>query len=64
MKPNCLGARRVSTWRLPVLLAAVLLAPARLLAAPGDILFSDNFEDGSLAPWTTTNGARSGVSHP
>ncbi|MDJ0941512.1 MAG: hypothetical protein QNJ00_17245 [Woeseiaceae bacterium] len=63
MKPLCRDARRVSTWRLPVLLAAVLLAPARLLAAPGDILFSDNFEDGTLAPWTTTNGARSGVSN-
>ncbi len=37
--------------------------PAASLAAPGDVLFSDNFEDGTLAPWTTTNGARSGVSN-
>lgn len=48
--------------RLPALLAAFLLVPVPLLAAPGDILFSDGFEDGLLAPWTTTNGARAGVS--
>ena len=35
----------------------------RAWAAPGDILFSDDFEDGTLSTWTTTNGARSGVSN-
>jgi uncharacterized repeat protein (TIGR01451 family) len=34
-------------------------APAH--AAPGDILFSDNFNDTSLAPWTTTDTSRSGI---
>lgn len=29
--------------------------------APGDILFSDNFERASLAPWTTTNPSVSGI---
>ena len=38
-----------------------LLAPFSVLAAPGDILFSDNFERGAMAPWTTTNGSRSGI---
>jgi len=33
------------------------------MSAPGDILFSDDFEDGTLASWTTTNGAISGVSN-
>ncbi len=44
---------------------AMLLMAATLAshAAPGDVLFSDSFEDGSLAPWTTTNAARSGVSN-
>ena len=42
--------------------AALFLLPVPLLAAPGDILFSDGFEDGSLAPWTTTNASVSGVS--
>ena len=31
-------------------------------AAPGDILYSDDFEDGTLTNWTNTNGSRSGVS--
>ena len=44
------------------MLAACILVPARLLAAPGDVLFSDGFEDGLLSPWTTSNGARAGVS--
>lgn len=47
--------------KLPALLAALLLLPVTATAAPGDILFSDNFNDGTLAPWTTTNGARSGI---
>jgi len=45
------------------LVGAFLLAPALALAAPGDILFSDDFEDGTLAAWTTTNGSISGVSN-
>ena len=45
------------------LLAAALLAPAVALSAPGDTLFADDFEDGTLAAWTTTNGFFSGVSN-
>jgi len=30
-------------------------------AAPGDVLFSDDFNDTSLAPWTTTDNTRSGI---
>jgi len=49
-------------FRNPHLLwIAVLLLPFSVLAAPGDILFSDNFERGALAPWTTTNNSRSGI---
>lgn len=44
-----------------VLLAALLVLPARGLAAPGDILFSDNFNDATLAPWATTDASRSGI---
>lgn len=39
----------------------VLLLPCTASAAPGDILFSDNFERANLAPWTTTNNSRSGI---
>ncbi len=46
-----------------MLSTALLLAPGLLLAAPGDTLFSDDFEDGSLAPWSTSNGSVSGVSN-
>ncbi len=34
---------------LVVLLAALIGVPASTLAAPGDILFADDFEDGTLA---------------
>ena len=47
-------------WRIALLWAA-LAAPVPALAVPGDILFSDNFERNNLAPWTTTNAARSGI---
>lgn len=47
-------------WRYVVLCSA-LAFPCQSLAVPGDILFSDNFERASLAPWTTTNAARSGI---
>ena len=45
---------------LSLLLAAVWLLPA---SAHAQTLFSDNFEDGTLAPWTTSNTNRSGVSN-
>lgn len=45
------------------LVAAVFLFPVAAFSAPGDILFADDFEDGTLAGWTTTNGSRSGVSN-
>jgi uncharacterized repeat protein (TIGR01451 family) len=38
-------------------------ASLTVFAAPGDVLFSDSFEDGSLAPWTRTNGGRANVSN-
>ena len=37
------------------------LVPVVAAAAPGDILFSDDFNDGTLAPWTTSNASRSGI---
>jgi len=40
-----------------------MMLPGLLLAAPGDTLFSDDFEDGTLAPWSTSNGTVSGVSN-
>lgn len=46
-----------------ILSTALILAPGLLLAAPGDTLFSDDFEDGTLAPWSTSNGTVSGVSN-
>lgn len=42
-----------------LLVALVHALPAR--AAPGDALFSDNFNDFPLAPWTTTDTSRSGM---
>ncbi len=39
----------------------IVLFPVAALAAPGDILFSDNFSRATLAPWTTTNAAVSGI---
>lgn len=46
---------------LPALLAALLVLPCTAPAAPGDILFSDDFNDATLAPWTTTDATRSGI---
>ena len=34
-----------------------------LYAAPGDVLFSDDFNDGSIAPWTRSVNSRSNVSN-
>ena len=50
-----------ATW-VAVLTLSIALSGAGH-AAPGDILFSDDFEDGTLASWTTSNGSRSGVSN-
>jgi uncharacterized repeat protein (TIGR01451 family) len=47
--------------RLLALPAAIALLPVAGQTAPGDTLFSDNFNDGTLAPWTTTNATRSGI---
>ncbi|MDJ0698273.1 MAG: hypothetical protein QNJ07_00345 [Woeseiaceae bacterium] len=48
----------------PAVTALILLAAGTTAtAAPGDVLFSDGFEGGAIAPWTTTNAARSGVSN-
>ncbi len=42
-------------------LALFLGSGPLVVAAPGDVLFSDNFERASLAPWTTNNSTRSGI---
>ena len=39
--------------------ATAVSVPA--FGAPGDIIYSDDFERNSLAPWTTTDSSRSGV---
>lgn len=44
-----------------VFLWAALGLSAVAYAAPGDILFSDNFERGSLGPWTASNNSRAGI---
>lgn len=41
----------------------LMVLPGLLLAAPGDLLFNDGFEDGTLSAWSTTNSAISGVSN-
>ena len=46
--------------RLGALLALAMTASV-VRAAPGDVLFSDDFNRASLAPWTTTNASRSGI---
>ncbi len=46
---------------LASLLATAPLCLRPALAAPGDILFSDNFERATLPPWTTTNASVSGI---
>lgn len=45
------------------IITAVLLFPIAAFSAPGDVLFSDDFEDGTLASWTTTNASVTGVSN-
>jgi uncharacterized repeat protein (TIGR01451 family) len=46
---------------LAALLVALICVPGGSIAAPGDILFSDNFSRNNLAPWTTSNPAVSGI---
>lgn len=57
--------RKDSCHLPPLLRAAVLLlalsAALPVHAVPGDVLFLDNFERAALGPWTTNNGARSGI---
>lgn len=43
------------------MMLVALLAPGVALSAPGDVLFSDNFERANIAPWTTNNSFRSGI---
>lgn len=47
--------------QLLLLSVALATVPGVAIAAPGDILYSDNFNDATLAPWTTTNGSRAGI---
>ncbi|MGI9234991.1 MAG: hypothetical protein ACR2RD_15265, partial [Woeseiaceae bacterium] len=46
---------------LRIFFLALIIAPGLVVGAPGDILFSDDFEDGTLAGWFTTNAGVSGV---
>jgi len=55
--PN--GLREQALGTLSALLITFL--PIAAPAAPGDILFSDNFSRATLAPWTTTNASASGI---
>lgn len=51
-----------TTWKARLAsAAALLLALSNAIAAPGDVLFSDNFNDNSLAPWTASNSSRAGI---
>ncbi len=43
------------------LFLAVLMWPVVVLAAPGDVLFSDNFERTSLAPWNADVDSAAGI---
>jgi len=58
-----IGDKSSSILRLPAVLACLAMLPAAALGAPGDVLFSDNFNDGTLAPWTTTDATRSGITN-
>lgn len=51
---------KVPLWQRILLWSACVL-PCVGYAAPGDILFNDNFERSGLAPWTTTNPGVSGI---
>jgi len=57
MDPEHNKSRPIRVAALLVLLAS----PAVVIAAPGDILFSDDFNDATLAPWTTSDASRSGI---
>jgi len=54
--------RRISVIARTAMLLSSLSTPGQVFAAPGDIVFSDNFERATLAPWTTTNAGASGIS--
>ena len=47
-------------WAVSVPSLLLLLSPP-VLAAPGDVLFSDNFERNNIAPWVRSNNQRSGI---
>lgn len=44
-----------------VTLLAFALSPLAARALPGDVLFFDDFERGSLGPWTASNNGRAGI---
>ena len=54
------GRARSRTARCLLLLACSLALATPLHAAPGDVLFSDDFESG-MGQWSTTNSNRSGI---
>ena len=56
MTPIRLGRRLLAAC-----LTLLLLWHAAAMAAPGDVLFSDDFNRAALGPWTTTNASRSGI---
>ena len=51
---------KAPNWRA-LLLCLAAAYPTAARTAPGDVLFSDNFERANLAPWTTTDAVRSGI---
>lgn len=52
---------RISLFPGTALILAVLILPGRSYGAPGDVLFSDDFERATLSPWTTTDASISGI---
>lgn len=56
------GSIDTASWRrLTAAITILLILPGSLFAAPGDTLYSDDFNDGALAPWATTDASRSGI---
>ena len=56
-----MNPRRFGWAQVSACLVLLLLWQAAAMAAPGDVLFNDDFNRPALAPWTTTNASRSGI---
>ena len=53
----------IDKFGLLLIAAGWLLGPSVASSAPGDPIFIDDFEDGTLFPWVTSNGTASGVNN-